>query len=53
MTNWLFTFLVVMITPVAIESISWRYYLVWTCTNAVFVVLIYFFCQSLSTLATF
>ncbi|GAA5823363.1 hypothetical protein JCM11251_007581 [Rhodosporidiobolus azoricus] len=43
MTNWLFTFLVVMVTPVAINSISWRYYIVWACTNAAFIGVIYVF----------
>ncbi|GAA5863241.1 hypothetical protein JCM8547_002874 [Rhodosporidiobolus lusitaniae] len=43
MTNWLFTFLVVMVTPVAVSTIGWQYYLVWMCTNTVFVFLIYIF----------
>ncbi|KAK7051554.1 hypothetical protein VNI00_004533 [Paramarasmius palmivorus] len=42
-TNWLFTFLVVMITPVAIDSIAWKTYIVWACTNFVFVPITYFF----------
>ncbi|GAA5846259.1 hypothetical protein JCM9279_005879 [Rhodotorula babjevae] len=42
-TNWLFTFLVVMVTPVAISTIGWKYYLVWTFTNFSFVFIIYFF----------
>ncbi|KIY64080.1 general substrate transporter [Cylindrobasidium torrendii FP15055 ss-10] len=42
-TNWLFTFLVVMITPVAIDSIAWKTYIVWACTNAAFVPITYFF----------
>ncbi|GAA6026203.1 hypothetical protein JCM10207_005544, partial [Rhodosporidiobolus poonsookiae] len=43
MTNWLFTFLVVMITPVAIDTIGWKTYLVWTATNTAFVPILYFF----------
>ena len=45
MTNWLFTFLVVMVTPVAFDTIGWKFYLVWMSTNAIFVVLIYIFCK--------
>ncbi|GAA5983612.1 hypothetical protein JCM10908_000352 [Rhodotorula pacifica] len=43
MTNWLFTFLVVMITPTASEKLGWKFYLVWACTNAAFVPITYFF----------
>ncbi|KAF9040276.1 general substrate transporter [Hymenopellis radicata] len=42
-TNWLFTFLVVMITPVAIDSIAWKTYVVWACTNLAFIPITYFF----------
>jgi len=50
MTNWLFTFLVVMITPVAIENIAWKTYIVWACTNFVFIFVVYFLCALLFTL---
>ncbi|GAA5995732.1 sugar porter family MFS transporter [Rhodotorula paludigena] len=43
MTNWLFTFLVVMITPVAIDTIGYQIYIVWACTNFAFIFLVYFF----------
>ncbi|GAA5965893.1 hypothetical protein JCM8115_000737 [Rhodotorula mucilaginosa] len=64
MTNWLFTFLVVMITPTqvifqvfaygvseltfvilysATEKIGYKFYIVWACTNAAFVLIIYVF----------
>ncbi|ESK93231.1 mfs sugar [Moniliophthora roreri MCA 2997] len=43
--NWLFTFLVVMITSAAIDSIVWKTYIVWACTNFVFIPIIYFFCE--------
>jgi len=42
-TNWLFNFLVAEVTPKAIDSIGWRYYLVYVCTNATAAVFIYFF----------
>ncbi|EIM81381.1 general substrate transporter [Stereum hirsutum FP-91666 SS1] len=43
MTNWLFTFLVVMITPTAISSIGYKTYVVWACTNFAFIFITYFF----------
>ncbi|KAH6695600.1 general substrate transporter [Plectosphaerella plurivora] len=43
MSNWLFTFMVVMITPVATTNIGWRTYLIFTVLNASFVPIIYFF----------
>ncbi|GAA6037160.1 hypothetical protein JCM8097_008765 [Rhodosporidiobolus ruineniae] len=42
-TNWLMTFVVVMVTPVATSTITWKYYLVWMCTNASFIFVVYFF----------
>lgn len=32
-----------MITPVAIETISWKTYVVWACTNLSFIPITYFF----------
>ncbi|KAH6638491.1 hypothetical protein C7974DRAFT_433089 [Boeremia exigua] len=43
MSNWIFTFLVVMITPVATTSISWRTYVIFAVLNASFIPMIYFF----------
>lgn len=41
--SWLFNFLVAEVTPVAFNSIGWRYFLVYFCLNAAFVPTIYFF----------
>ncbi|KAI9928875.1 hypothetical protein ASPWEDRAFT_36692 [Aspergillus wentii DTO 134E9] len=42
--NWLFNFLVAEVTPHAIASIKYRYYIVYACINAFSVVVIYLFC---------
>ncbi|KAK1993692.1 general substrate transporter [Colletotrichum falcatum] len=42
-SNWIFTFLVVEVTPVSIRSIGWRTYAYFCVFNAAFVPLIYFF----------
>ncbi|KAM3075265.1 hypothetical protein ACMFMG_007291 [Clarireedia jacksonii] len=42
-TNWIFNFMVVEITPIGIESLQWRFYIIWTVFNAVFVPVVYLF----------
>ncbi|RYP88154.1 hypothetical protein DL769_000346 [Monosporascus sp. CRB-8-3] len=42
-SNWIFTFLVVEITPVSIKNIGWRTYVYFCVFNAFFLPLIYFF----------
>ncbi|KAI0555546.1 hexose carrier protein [Xylaria curta] len=42
-SNWIFTFLVVEITPVSISNIKWRTYIYFAVFNALFLPLIYFF----------
>ncbi|PQE32958.1 sugar transporter protein [Rutstroemia sp. NJR-2017a WRK4] len=42
-TNWIFNFMVVEITPIGIESLGWRFYIIWTVFNAVFVPVVYLF----------
>lgn len=42
-TNWAFNFMVVEITPIGIQSLHWKFYIIWTLLNASFVPLIYFF----------
>lgn len=42
-TNWLFNFLIVMITPIMIDHIGWATYLVFAIINASFFPIIYFF----------
>lgn len=42
-SNWIFTFLVVMITPVSINNINWRTYIYFAVFNVAFLPLIWFF----------
>lgn len=42
-TSWLFNFMVAEVTPVAINSIAWKYYIVFTVCSAAGCVAIYFF----------
>ncbi len=42
-SNWIFTFLVVEITPVSITNIQWRTYIYFSVFNFCFIPLIYFF----------
>ncbi|KAI5812965.1 general substrate transporter [Pyronema omphalodes] len=41
--NWLFNFLIVMITPIMVQRIKWGTYLFFACVNACFIPFIYFF----------
>lgn len=36
-------FIVVEITPIGIQNLGWRFWIVWTVTNALFFPVIYFF----------
>ncbi|KAG5656725.1 hypothetical protein KAF25_010278 [Fusarium avenaceum] len=42
-TNWITNFIVVEITPIGIQNLGWRFWIVWTVTNALFLPVIYFF----------
>lgn len=42
-TNWIFNFMVVEITPPGIESLHWRFYIIWTVFNFAFIPTVYFF----------
>ena len=42
-SNWIFTFLVVEITPISIQNVGWRTYVYFCVFNAFFLPLIYFF----------
>ncbi|KAF8518116.1 hypothetical protein BU17DRAFT_66556 [Hysterangium stoloniferum] len=42
-SNWLFNFVVVQITPVAIQNLQWRTYIMFAVFNAAFVPAVYFF----------
>ncbi|KAK5943883.1 hypothetical protein PMZ80_003164 [Knufia obscura] len=41
-SNWLWNFFVVMITPILLNRLAWKGYLVFMCTNFAFVPLVYF-----------
>jgi len=41
-TNWIFNFMVVEITPIGIQSLAWKFYIIWTVLNASFVPILYF-----------
>lgn len=41
--NWIFNFMVVEITPISIESLGWRFYIIWTVFNASFAPIVYLF----------
>ncbi|KAI9926195.1 hypothetical protein ASPWEDRAFT_43563 [Aspergillus wentii DTO 134E9] len=41
-TNWITNFAIVEITPIGIQSIGWKFWIVWTVLNAVFLPVIYF-----------
>ncbi|KAI0882812.1 general substrate transporter [Annulohypoxylon maeteangense] len=43
MTNWITNFAVVEITPIGIQKLGWKFYIIWTITNALFLPVIYFF----------
>lgn len=49
-SNWLWNFTVVMITPVIINRLQWRAYLIFMATNLLFVPIFYFFYPETSNL---
>ncbi|KAJ4250186.1 hypothetical protein NW762_012001 [Fusarium torreyae] len=42
-TNWIFNFMVVEITPVGIQNLGWKFYLIWTVLNAAIIPIVYLF----------
>ena len=42
-TNWIFNFMVVEITPLGIQNLHWKFYIIWTLFNGAFVPIVYFF----------
>ncbi|KAH8703133.1 general substrate transporter [Talaromyces proteolyticus] len=42
-TNWITNFVIVEITPIGIQNLGWRFWIVWTVFNAAFIPVIYFF----------
>ncbi|KAF7553413.1 hypothetical protein G7Z17_g3640 [Cylindrodendrum hubeiense] len=51
MSNWLFTFMVVMITPICTTNIGWKTYVIFSVLNASFIPIIYFFFPETSGLS--
>ncbi|GFF40254.1 sugar transporter STL1 [Aspergillus udagawae] len=41
-TNWITNFVIVEITPIGIQNIGWKFWIVWTITNAVSLSIIYY-----------
>ncbi|KAE9976735.1 hypothetical protein EG328_002450 [Venturia inaequalis] len=41
-TNWIFNFMVVEITPIGIDTLHWKFYIIWTVFNASFIPIVYF-----------
>ncbi|KAE8352514.1 general substrate transporter [Aspergillus coremiiformis] len=42
-TNWAINFVVVEITPIGIQKLGWRFYIIWTVFNFSFIPVLYFF----------
>ncbi|KAK0811554.1 hypothetical protein LTR02_007880 [Friedmanniomyces endolithicus] len=42
-TNWIFNFMVVEITQIGIQSLQWKFYIIWTVLNLSFVPFVYLF----------
>lgn len=42
-TNWMANFIVVEITPIGIQTLGWRFYIIWVVFNLSFVPTVYFF----------
>lgn len=34
--DWLTNFIVVEVTPIELQNLGWQFYIIWTCTNAAF-----------------
>ncbi|KAL7628046.1 hypothetical protein AAE478_002242 [Parahypoxylon ruwenzoriense] len=43
MTNWITNFIVVEVTPIGIQTLGWKFYIIWTLTNALFLPTIWLF----------
>ncbi|KAL9101385.1 MAG: hypothetical protein Q9163_003343 [Psora crenata] len=42
-SNWAFNFMVVEITPIGIQNLRWKFYIIWTIFNASFIPIVYLF----------
>ncbi|KAI5921589.1 general substrate transporter [Camillea tinctor] len=43
MTDWITNFLVVEVTPIGLQNLSWRFYIIWAITNALFLPVVWLF----------
>ncbi|KAI1383101.1 general substrate transporter [Hypoxylon trugodes] len=43
MTNWITNFIVVEVTPIGIQKLGWKFYIIWTITNTLFLPIIWLF----------
>lgn len=50
-SHWMWNFFVVMITPVLINRLGWKTYLIFMCTNLAFVPTVYFFYPETSNIS--
>jgi len=49
--HWTWNFFIVMMTPVLINRIGWKTYIIFTCTNAIFCPIVYFFYPETSNIS--
>lgn len=42
-TNWILNFMVVEVTPIGIQNLGWRFYIIWIVLNAVIIPTVYLF----------
>ncbi|GAA6033535.1 hypothetical protein JCM8097_001442 [Rhodosporidiobolus ruineniae] len=50
-TQYIFNFVVVMVTPIAIKKIGWGYYAIFACVNAVMIPIVWYFCPEIAGLS--
>ncbi|KAI1499280.1 general substrate transporter [Biscogniauxia marginata] len=43
MTNWLTNFIVVEVTPIGLQNLGWKFYIIWTISNALFLPILWLF----------
>lgn len=49
-TNWIWNYVIVLITPIGVQNIGWRYYLIYAVMNFFFVPVVYFFYEETAAL---
>jgi hypothetical protein len=43
MIHWLFNFVIVMITPIGLKTLNYKFYIIWVVTNLSFMIVVYVF----------